>query len=413
MRRPKVAPNRLGSEIGRGLRAEHSLAKCLSMRFSIVTWIGGLMAVWAGVGPVLAGPKPGELVRSQQAVFRIEEVASGLGVPWGIAFLPDGDALFTEREGRVRWIRSGALVEQPVVGVPAVWARGQGGLLDIAVHPKFAQNRLVYLSYSVPDAKGEKAHTALWQARFEAGEFRDGRVIFQPPERVFTGSGVHFGSRIVFDRAGFLFLAVGERGDMQKSQDLQAYNGKVFRLRDDGTVPPDNPFAGRGYALPGIWSYGHRNPQGLAFHPVTGELWEAEHGPKGGDELNIVRKGANYGWPVITYGVNYNGSTISEIQAKAGMEQPQHYYVPSIAICGIAFSAGEAFPEWRGDLFAASLKFGYVERLELAGGKVTATEKLLEGAGRTRHVAFSPDGALWVLLESPGRIWRLVPVAVP
>jgi len=333
-----------------------------------------------------------------------------LGAPWGIAFLPDGDILFTEREGRVRWIRGGRLVPESVPGAPAVWANGQGGLLDIALHPQFATNRFVYLSYAMPSADGKKAHTALMRAKFVEGALVEGRVLFQPPEREFTGAGVHFGSRIVFDRGGFLFLSGGERGDMHKAQDLRMHNGKVYRFRDDGSIPEDNPFFGREYALPAIWSYGHRNAQGLAVHPDTGEIWESEHGPKGGDELNIIRKGANYGWPVITHGINYNGKAISDLREKPGMEQPQHYYVPSIAVCGIAFSPGKAFPAWASNLFVASLKFNYVERLEIRQGKVTGSEKLLEGAGRTRHVAFAPDGTLYVLLEGPGRIWRLVPM---
>jgi glucose/arabinose dehydrogenase len=346
-----------------------------------------------------AQPLPGQTQRSQHQSFRTVNVVEGLEHPWGMAFLPDGDILVTERPGRLRIVRDGALDPQPIAGVPEVHARGQGGLLDVAVHPDFANNRFVYLSYSKPGAD-RTATTAVIRGRFDGTALTDVVEIIEA--RAWRNAGQHFGSRFAFDRDGFLYITIGERGEMQAAQDLSNHQGTVLRLHDDGRVPADNPFVGRDGALPEIFTYGNRSPQGLTVHPVTGELWEAEHGPRGGDEINILRAGANYGWPVITYGINYNGTPITDIQEKEGMEQPVHYWVPSIATSGIAIYDGDRFPAWRGDVFVGGLAGQHLARVRFdAQHRRVEDEKLLEGIGRVRDVRSGPDGYLYLLIDAP------------
>lgn len=341
---------------------------------------------------------PGQTQTSQHHDFRYVNVVEGLEHPWGMAFLPDGDILITERPGRLRIVRDGTLDPRPIDGVPPVFASGQGGLLDVAVHPDFASNRFVYLSYSRPGEDGA-ATTAVIRGRLEGNALTDVHDIIEA--HAWRNAGQHFGSRFAFDRDGYLYISIGERGEMQAAQDLSNHQGTVLRLHDDGRVPADNPFVGQAGALPEIFTYGNRSPQGLTVHPETGELWETEHGPRGGDEINVLRAGANYGWPVITYGINYNGSPITDIQTKEGMEQPLHYWVPSIATSGIAIYSGDRFPNWQGDVFVGGLAGQHLARVRFdENRRKIEEEKLLEGIGRVRDVRSGPDGYIYLLIDA-------------
>src|SRR5690606_32165195 len=279
--------------------------------------------------------------------------------------------------------------------------------LDVGVHPDYASNGWIYLSYSDP-GPDDSAMTAVVRGKLRDGAFVEQQTIFKAPTELYRKGTVHFGSRFVFEN-GYLFFSIGERGQMQDAQDLSRPNGKVHRIHDDGRVPDDNPFVGRDAALPTIWSYGHRNPQGLDVDPVTGGLYDAEHGPRGGDELNLVQKGRNYGWPVITYGMNYDGTPMTDKTAQEGMEQPVTYWVPSIAVSSIAFYTGDRFPQWKNNLFVASLAQQELRRLELKDGKVTHQEVLFKGVGRLRDIVVGPDGALYIAFNEPDRIARVVP----
>jgi glucose/arabinose dehydrogenase len=364
-----------------------------------------------GIGLVLAAAAAGaQVVKSEAHALRVVTVTGGLEHPWGLAFLPDGRMLVTERAGRLRILsRDGALAAQPVAGAPRVEASGQGGLLDVALHPRFTENGLVYLSYAARDAGGVGTEVA--RARLDGDRLVDLQVIFTMQPK--SGGGRHFGSRLVFDRAGHLFVTLGDRGDQDRAQRLDDHAGTIVRLHDDGRVPADNPFVKRAGARPEIYSFGNRNVQGAALHPRTGELWAHEHGPQGGDELNVIRAGVNYGWPVITYGVNYGlGTRIGEGTAKPGMAQPVHYWVPtSIAPSGMAFYEGDRFPRWKGDLFIGALRERMLVRLRLDGEKVVHEERLLRGTvGRIRDVRAGPDGLLYLLTdESNGSLVRLEP----
>jgi glucose/arabinose dehydrogenase len=342
---------------------------------------------------------------------RVETVARGLEYPWALAFLPDGRMLVTERPGRLRSVDQNGRVSEPFAGVPQVLARGQGGLLDITLDPHFADNRLVYLSYAEP-GDGSTAGTAVARGRLGEGRLEDVRVIYQQQPKV--GGSNHFGSRLVFARDGTLFVTQGDRFTYRDgAQDLSVGFGKIVRLNPDGSVPRDNPFVGRAGARPELWSYGHRNIQSAALHPQTGQLWTVEHGARGGDELNRPEAGKNYGWPVITYGVDYSGARIGEGTAKPGMEQPVYYWDPVIAPSGMAFYTGEAFPSWQGSLLIGSLQPGLLVRLILDDGRVTREERYLGDLGeRIRDVRQGPDELLYLLTDSRnGRILRVMPAA--
>ncbi len=341
-----------------------------------------------------------------QHEFRVEVLMEGLAHPWGLAFLPDGRMLVTERSGTLYLVNPDGWTRQRVEGVPPVDARNQGGLLDVALHPDFADNRLVYLTWSGAGEGGNATH--LGRGRLDGDRFTDFQVLFVATP--LADSTKHFGSRLVFDGEGHLFMTVGDRGQRSRAQDLTDHNGSVLRLQPDGGVPSDNPFVGRRDAREAIWSYGHRNPQGAALHPDSGRLWIHEHGPRGGDEVNIPRPGDNYGWPVITYGREYYGPEIGP-DAKPGLRQPVHQWTPSIAPSGMAFYTGDAFPRWRGDLFVGALKFRMLVRLELEGDRVVGETRLLEDAGwRIRDVRQGPDGLLYLLTDSShGKLVRLAP----
>ena len=349
-----------------------------------------------------------QTIRSEEHAFRVVTVVEGLEHPWSLAFLPDGSMLVTERPGRLRVVRGGKLEPQPVSGLPQVAEHGQGGLFDVALHPRFAENGLVYLAYAARGADG--VGTELARGRLAGGRLESVQVLFRQSPKGSTGR--HFGGRIVFDRAGFLYLTLGDRGEMERAQRPGDHAGSVIRLHDDGRVPADNPFAGKPGWKPEKYTLGNRNMQGAALHPRTGELWTHEHGPQGGDEVNVIRAGVNYGWPGITYGVNYGtGTKIGEGTQKPGMAQPLHYWVPSIAPSGMAFYTGDRFPRWKGDLFVGALRDQMLVRLKLDGEKVVREERMLRGAlGRIRDVRAGPDGYLYLLNDSSsGVLARLEP----
>lgn len=362
----------------------------------------------------LISPAPAETVlteKSSKADIVVESVARGLERPWGLAFLPDGRMIVTEKIGRLRVIDKDGTISPALGGVPKVAARGQGGLLDVALDPNFSENRLVYVSYAEP-RDGGRAGTAVARGRLDenGGSLEQVKVIFRQ-EPGHTG-GNHFGSRLAFAPDGNLFVTLGDRFDLrEEAQDLSNHLGKIVRIRPDGSAPDDNPFVGKSGAKPEIWSYGHRNGQAAAINPRTGELWTAEHGARGGDEVNTPRKGLNYGWPVITYGVDYSGAQIGVGTKKAGMEQPAYYWDPSIAPSGMAFYTGDKFPGWKGSVFVGALAGQLLARLELDGDRITREERLLTRLGaRIRDVQQGPDGFLYLLTDAgDGRVLRLKP----
>ena len=342
--------------------------------------------------------------------FAVVEVAGGLDHPWGLAFLPDGRLLVTERPGRLRTVTAGRLDPEPVAGVPPVYASGQGGLLDVALHPDFRENGWVYLSYA--GGHWGRAGTEVARGRLRDNRLEDVEVLFRALPK--SSGGRHFGSRLRFAPDGHLFVTLGDRGDRHRAQDPGDHAGSIVRLRDDGGVPPDNPFVGADGARPEVYTLGNRNVQGLAFHPETGVLFAHEHGPRGGDEVNVVRAGANYGWPVISYGREYgSGAPVGEGTRRDGMAQPAHQWTPSIAPSGLTVYEGERFPGWRGNLFVGALKFRLLARLVLDGDRVVHEERLLEDRyGRIRDVRTGPDGLLYLLTDAPapwGALLRLEP----
>ena len=368
----------------------------------------------AGYGQALS---QSQVNRSSQHDFRVVSVVDGLTNPWSIAFLPGGDMLVTEKAGRLRIVRNGRLLPTPVDGVPPVVARGQGGLLDVVPHPNFAANRLVYLSFSKPTGDSGVATTAVVRGRFEGDRLTGLQEVFLAATK---GAPGHFGSRLAFDKNGFLFITVGDRmvpstGDLQAhpAQSTANHQGKIIRLHDDGRVPSDNPMVGKEGAKPEIWSYGHRNPQGIAVDPVSGDLWATEHGPQGGDELNVIGPGLNYGWPVIGFGVNYgSGTAIHSGTHRQGMEQPVHVWVPSIGISGLMVYSGDRFPEWKGSLFTGGMSGQQLVRLTVNGRKAQLADVLLPGLGRVRDVRQGPDGLIYLAIDGeakPSAILRLEP----
>jgi glucose/arabinose dehydrogenase len=347
------------------------------------------------------------VLRSSKASYRLFTLATGLEQPWSVAFLPDGRLLITERPGRLRLFANGRLEPNALAGVPAVYASGQGGLLDVCLHPGFAQNRLLYLSYSGAGTGG--AATAVVRAELADGSLRNVHLIFEALPRA-SGS-LHFGSRIAFDRAGLMYVTTGERYQIRRAQDLADLGGKVVRLRDDGSVPSDNPFVGRTGARPEIFTYGHRNPQGLTVHPATGKIWLAEHGPRGGDEINVLKAGANYGWPLATHGVDYSGAVISPNKSLPGMEDPVRAWVPSISPCGLCFYTADRFPGWKGSLFTGALSNDALFRIEIDGERYLGEERLLvDRLPYIRDVRQGLDGLLYLVTHSnQGGLYRLEP----
>lgn len=340
--------------------------------------------------------------------LKLDTVATGMEIPWGMTFLPGGEMLITDRNGTL-YRHSEANPMQQVANVPEVRYKGQGGLLDVELHPNYAENGIIYLSYSKP-IDDTLATTAIYRAKLEGSTLVEGKDIFVAEEA--NTRRHHFGSRLEFDKEGYLFFSVGDRGMRdQNPQSLGSDCGKIHRIKEDGSIPDDNPFVDDPEAQHSIWSYGHRNPQGVAMHPVTGEIWEHEHGPRGGDEINLIRKGLNFGWPVISYGINYDGTTFTTDTEKEGMEQPQHYWVPSIGACGMTFIKSDKYPGWENQLLVGSLRFKYLNLCKLEGDQVVTEEKLLKNIGRLRSVEVGPDGYIYVGVEGPGTVYRLLPVS--
>lgn len=369
----------------------------------------GLMAACSSATP--ASVPADRVLESEAGKLAVTTVAEGLEHPWGLAFLPDGRALVTERPGRLRLLGTDGRLSAPLAGVPPVRAVGQGGLLDVALDPDFAQNGLVYLSYSEP-GEGDTSGTSVARARLQGESLQDLEVIFRQRNKL--DSKHHYGSRLVFARDGHLFVTLGDRGSQRDSaQDLATHFGKVVRIRPDGGVPEDNPYLGREGALPETFSLGHRNVQGADLHPVTGELWGAEFGPRGGDEVNRIQAGLNYGWPVITYGREYYGPSIGEGTEKAGMEQPVYHWVPSVSPSGIAFYTGDLIEAWKGQLLLATLSEQALIRLQVSGDNRVVREERIDLGERLRHVRQGPDGAIYLLTDSgtASRILRLAPAS--
>jgi len=387
----------------------------MNSNFSVVFWTALLTftAIWhssaAQSSHFPAFERLSEPLQTELQTFHLDTLSDAIELPWGIAFLPNGQTLLTERDGRIQLYRNGIMDPEPVQGVPEVYAVGQGGLLDIEPHPNVEDNGWIYISYSKPGRGG--GHTALMRARLDAASMPatliDQEEIFaaDPPTR----GRVHFAGRIEFDEESFVYLSIGDRGRMEQSQDISNAAGNVYRFHDDGRIPQDNPFVDNPEAIASIYSYGHRNPQGMAMHPGTGAIWTHEHGPKGGDEINIIRKGANYGWPVVTYGIDYDNSIISTETEREGMEPPLHYWDPSIAPSGMEFIQGDRYEGWSGALMVGALKYQMLVRVELEGEQFVSEERFLEGIGRIRELEMGPDGYLYVLAEGPSYLMRLVP----
>ena len=372
----------------------------------LISQVAFAIAVTFVAGACAADRKP---IRSDKHAFEVVTLVQGLEHPWSIAWLPDGRMLVTERAGRLRIVsKDFQLDPKAVEGLPKIVASGQGGLFDVVLHPRYKENGWIYISYN---GAGDGGHgTELMRAKLDGYRLVESQVLFRLQPK--SGAGQHFGGRIVFDGKGHVYLTLGDRGDRDRAQRLDDHAGSVIRLNEDGSVPKDNPFVARKEVRPEKFTYGNRNMQGAALHPKTGELWTHEHGPQGGDELNVMRAGRNYGWPVITYGVNYGiGTKIGEGTIKSGMEHPLHYWVPSIAPSGMAFYEGDKFPGWRGNILIGALSHQLLVRLELDGEKVVKEERMMQGAvGRIRDVRVGPDGYVYVLSdERRGVVARLEP----
>ena len=353
---------------------------------------------------------PNEIFQAEQFNYTLKEIGSELGIPWGMAFLPKGDILITDRGGKIFRVKEDGR-KYEITGGPLAHSEGQGGLLDIELHPKFKKNRLVYISYSsikVEDGK-TLSSTSLKRYKLKKNKLRKEKLIFEALP--YADRELHYGSRIEFDKEGYIFLTVGDRGSRDTNpQDLSLYPGKVHRINDDGSIPSDNPFVDNTEAIKSIYSFGHRNPQGLIIHPETGVIWSHEHGPRGGDEINIVERSKNYGWPVVSFGINYNGTVFTTLTEQEGMIDPVHYWTPSIGPSGMTFITSKHYPGWEGSLLVGSLRFEYLNLCRIDGQKVVSESTLLENIGRVRNVKQGPDGYIYVATEDPGTLYRIVPV---
>jgi aldose sugar dehydrogenase len=349
------------------------------------------------------------LFKSDGITITLDTIASGMVSPWGFAQLPNSNYLISDREGELYFVDKNKN-KTVIKNTPKVLAEGQGGLMDIELHPNYTTNGWVYLSYSKFKKEDGKqlATTAIVRGKIVNNEFTESQEIFEA--QPYTETKHHYGGKIVFDKNGYLYFSVGERGkEKDFPQSTKNDNGKIHRLNDDGTVPKDNPFVNDGKSKASIYSYGHRNPQGLALNYLTGEIWEHEHGPRGGDEMNIIRKAANYGWPVISHGINYDGKPITDISKKDGMEQPELYWTPSIAPSGMAFVNSDKYPGWKGNIMVGSLRYQYLNRCIVTDNKVTGQERILLNIGRLRNVEMGTDGYIYVSVEKPGLVYRLMP----
>ncbi len=345
-------------------------------------------------------------------VLATEVIADSLENPWGIVFLDTGHFLVTERPGRLREFKDGQMNPEPIAGIPAVVVGGQGGLLDVAIDPEYPEKPWVYLTISHGINSEEDtiplAMTSVVRGKIIENVWSESEVVFEAPHESYLNTRIHYGGRIAFDKDQFLYLSIGDRSLSDRAQDLSLPNGKIHRINKDGSIPESNPFYGAEDKLWTIYSFGHRNPQGLTIHPETDDVWAAEHGPLGGDEVNQINAGQNYGWPEISYGINYNGELISEFESKEGMEQPIWYWKPSIAVSGINFYSGDQFPKWKNQLLVSALRFEEVQLLNVKDGKVIFQQTLLKNHGRVRQVVAGPDGAIYVVFDKPGRVVRLI-----
>ena len=353
-----------------------------------------------------AQDNPPQIETPTEINYSYETVVEGIDIPWGLAFIQKNDFLVTEKSGILYRVRNGE--KSTITGIPAIYSRGQGGLLDVALHPDFDTNSIIYMTLSA-NTEGDDlgGNTALYSAKLNDLNLEDVSLLYKATPN--TKKGQHWGSRIVFDKQGHVYFSIGDRGNRDENpQDLTRDGGKVYRLNLDGSIPSDNPFVGKDGAKEAVFSYGHRNPQGMTIHPKTGQVWENEHGPQGGDEINIIQSGVNHGWPVITYGINYSGTPITDKTDMPNMAQPYYYWVPSIGPSGMAFSTSDVYQDWKDDLFVGSLKFEYLERLVIKNDKVVKREKVLDKIGRVRNVIEGPDGHLYIAVEGKG-ILKIVP----
>lgn len=349
--------------------------------------------------------------KTKKETFRVETFIDGFDIPWGMVFLPNQNLIVSDRNGSLWLVDYKEKSKTKISGVPNVRYKGQGGLLDVEIHPDFINNNYIYIGFTdYLNSKKNRTFTSIIRARLKNISLTDQKIIYKADDTFYDNSTVHYGTRIVFDDKGFLYFSIGDRGKRNQAQLLDYPNGKIHRLNADGSIPSDNPFFENNNAIKSIWTYGNRNPQGLAIHPSSSILFETEHGPRGGDELNILSSGKNYGWPEITYGKNYSGTTITKYTHKEGMEQPVIHWTPSIAVCGIDFYDGELFNNWKNNLLVSSLKFERLYRLEIDDDKVIDQEIIYEAGSRIRDVQTGPEGFIYIALEDPGRIVRFMPI---
>ena len=349
--------------------------------------------------------------KTEKEVFKVETFSDGFDIPWGMAFLPNKDLIVSDRNGSLWLVDYKSKTRTQIIGVPKVRYIGQGGLLDVQVHPDFIKNNFIYIGFtSYLKRKKNKTFTSIVRARLENNSLTDQKIIYKADDIYYSSNTVHYGTRIVFDKKGYLYFSIGDRGKRNQAQLLNYPNGKIHRLHDDGSIPKNNPFIQEKNAIKSIWTYGNRNPQGLAIDPVSSTIFETEHGPRGGDELNILMSGNNYGWPEITYGKNYSGTTITKYTHKKDMQQPVIHWTPSIAVCGIDFYDGELFKNWENNLLVSSLKFENLYRLEIEDNKVVQQEIIYKAGSRIRDVETGPEGFIYLALEDPGRIVRFIPI---
>lgn len=353
-------------------------------------------------------PAPGDSIPSEKLTFRFDTIKTNLNIPWGMTFLPNGEMLITEKSGTIHVVKEGRITTQTIKNVPPVYTRGQGGLFDIELDPDYSNNGWLYISYAAVDPEGNGSITYIMRAKLKNYALEEQEIIFKGSP--FTKAGVHFGGRLEFGKDGYLYFSIGERGEKEKAQSTATINGKVYRIKPDGSIPEDNPFIDTPGAQKAAYTYGNRNPQGLALHPITGEIWETEHGPMGGDELNIIRSGKNYGWPAITYGIDYDGSSISKDTARPGMEQPVIYWKPSIATSSMVFVKGDIYPEWKNNCLITGLTATFLlERLEINNNLVTHQERIYKRVGRVRNIEQDPEGYIYLAVEG-GDILKIIPV---
>lgn len=376
-------------------------------RFTLLYFIIALLTITSCQSTV-ADKSRDEKAKSADSLpyaLKVDTLYNGLQNPWGMAWLPDGRLLVNEKAGEILVFKDGKFTGEKLSGVPAVMSGGQGGLLDIRIHPNYNENKWIYISFSKPVKGGST--TAITRFKLEGNNIVEKQELYEA--KPYLDADYHFGSRIVFDKDNFMFFSSGERGTMKKVWELDNDHGKVHRLKDDGTVPDDNPFVKTKGARPSIWSYGHRNPQGLIYDKANDRVWDIEHGPRGGDELNLVEKGKNYGWPITCYGINYDGSVLTDKKEMEGVTNPAHYWVPSIAPCGSMIVTSDKYPEWKGNLLIGALALRHIARVQLDGTKYVKEEKLLNNVARFRNVAEGPDGFIYAVTEGPGLLLRINP----